>query len=611
MNDDKILIEIAAYRDPELLNTVNSALIQADNPYRVCFSICYQSDDIKDYEKLLKIKNCKVKWLKDKETKGLCYARYLCEEMLSDEKYIYQIDSHMRFVKHWDTKLIEELLSLNDKKAIISFYPPNCTEEMMSLQLNDSIFDNPGNGGLMYITEFRDKDTPFVKIQCESLNKDLKRHHLRSAFISGGNFFSFSEVHKEVRHDKDMYFYGDELFMNIKLFTYGWNVYNSTYSYIYHQYNRKNQVFSKVDNAVENEKNKLLELLKNKNDKRILNKFNMGDIRTIIEYEEFSGINFDNRIIYLNAETGELENKKYIGKISYINFRDTIENKKYNDNSIIRVLIVDLVGDYKECINSSLEKAKVKERIKFIVGSVKKNTLEKEENCNVEGFLFFDKTSKYSEILSKISKNVKDGFVVIVDSSIRFLDGWDKYLIENIRKCGNSSALTNWVWETDEEEIKSLKPYINIEKKVTHFSNYIPNLIYDDKIDLKKLLNLHHTSIAYNGFIFFHSSILKKIPFDPNLSYEEQKYIYSFRLWTNGIDLYLPKLSYFVRIRKEEELNTENNNQGILSSLSGIHNYYSRNVLSDYPYGIGSKRTLWTWYNHLNINYDIENKDIV
>ena len=35
----KILVEIASYKDPELLNTINSALVQADNPNRVYFSI--------------------------------------------------------------------------------------------------------------------------------------------------------------------------------------------------------------------------------------------------------------------------------------------------------------------------------------------------------------------------------------------------------------------------------------------------------------------------------------------------------------------------------------------------------------------------------------------
>ena len=121
--NDTILVEIAAYCDPEVVNTVHSAIIQADYPERVHFAICYQSDNLEDYNELKKVKNCKIKYLKESEARGSVYARYLCQQLIADEKFIFQIDSHMRFVKHWDTKLIEQLLSLNDKKQYYLYIP--------------------------------------------------------------------------------------------------------------------------------------------------------------------------------------------------------------------------------------------------------------------------------------------------------------------------------------------------------------------------------------------------------------------------------------------------------------------------------------------------------
>ena len=73
---NKILIEIAAYRDPDLLNTVSSAIKQADYPERVFFAICYQGDKKGDYEALEKNPNIKLQYLKESEVKGLCYARH-------------------------------------------------------------------------------------------------------------------------------------------------------------------------------------------------------------------------------------------------------------------------------------------------------------------------------------------------------------------------------------------------------------------------------------------------------------------------------------------------------------------------------------------------------
>lgn len=613
MNKDKILVEIASYRDPELLNTIHSALIQADYPERICFSVCYQGDDTKDLEKLKKIDNCKIKWLTEKETRGSCYARYLCQKMIEDEKYIYQIDSHMRFVKHWDTLLIEDLLSLNDQKAIISFYPQCCTEEMMSLPLDDKMFDEPSNGGIMYTTGFRDENSPFIKILCEPINKTDSRAHTRNAFISGGNFFSFSEVHKEVLHDPKMYFYGDELFMSINLFTHGWNVYNSGSGYIYHQYNRKNQVFPKVKNAMINEHDRFIDVLKHKNEIDYIKQYNIGSQRTIEEFEKFAGIDFTNKTIYLNAETGETENKNYIGKISYLSQKNAEQLKLLTQTEKIEVLIVDVFNDYENCIRNCLDNSINRECISFIVGSTSNNIPSKEKcfGMNIKEFIQFDQESNYSTIVNKISQHVGDNYVAVIDSSVRFLCGWDKYLCKNLKLCGKKGVLTSYLQEIFHNNTSIIHPYINIDMKIKNFKDFLPCFEYNPNVTLCKMNSPQQTPFLYNGFIFMHSNILKKIKYDPNLDYDEQKYIYAIRLWTNGINVYLPKLSYIYRNKNESLLITNNKNLNIVCSLSGIQNYYSKKLEAKYPYDIGNERPLWSWYNFINIKYDMDMHDIV
>ena len=288
----KILVEIAAYNDPEVLNTVKSAIIQADNPDRVFFSICYQSDNIKDYANLKSIGNCRLKYLKGSEARGSCFARYLCQQMIDDEDYIFQVDSHMRFIKHWDTKMIEELLSLNDNKASISFYPPNCTEEMMNLPLDDEIFDKPTSGGIMYTEGFREDDSLFICNNVYPIEENDKRAPARNPFISAGNFFSFSKIHKDIIHDPYMYFYGDEMPMAIRYYTNGWNNYSNNKSYVYHQYERKNQEFPPVNNAMADEMIRYKRLLNIENENYDLGLFGLGKERSLKEYEMFAGIDF-------------------------------------------------------------------------------------------------------------------------------------------------------------------------------------------------------------------------------------------------------------------------------------------------------------------------------
>ena len=310
---DKILIEIAAYADKELLNTVNSALLQADYPDRVYFAICYQDDDLNDYFELKKIKNCKIIHLSKKDSRGSVYARYLCQSLIDDEKYIYQIDAHMRFVKHWDTKIINQLLSLKDNKAILSGYPPAMTEEMLKAPLNDKMFDNPCHGIVMYAKDFRTdvNDSYFISCGGKLINRNNPLAYKKNAFIAAGNFFTFSEAHKEVKPDINMYFYGDELPMSIRLYTHGWNFYNPGESYIYHQYKRENQEFPglKVD-TMKNENNRLKNLLGIINDEVIYPEFNLGTVRSIKDYEEAFGIDFTNKTLSDLTKTGNFENIK-------------------------------------------------------------------------------------------------------------------------------------------------------------------------------------------------------------------------------------------------------------------------------------------------------------
>ena len=608
MNDkDKILVEIASYRDPELLNTVYSAIIQADYPERVFFAICDQSDNMEIYEKLKINKNCKIKKLKESEARGSCYARYLCQQMIDDEKYIFQIDSHMRFVKHWDTKLIEELLSLNDKKAIISFYPAYCTEEMMKLPLYDKKYDEPTEGCIMFTTGFHNGDSYFLKINSMPINKDDPLAKTKSVFMGAGNFFTFSEAHKEVLHDPNMYFYGDELAMAIRLYTHGWNIYNSGEGYVYHQYERKNQKFPPVENGMSNELNRLLTLIGVSKNKEDLGEFGLGNERTLEDFEKFSGIDFKNRIIHLNAESGEIENEELRNKISFFSTLKKEKEEETNKAEKIEILIVDLFNEYEKCIDVCLNNAVNKEKINFIVASRKTNRMSKEnlQKKHIKKYIHLKRDETYSQGLSKISEYVGDCYIAIVDSSVRFLKGWDKYLLANIKECGKNSALTSWVWKASEEtDAENFMVYNNIPKEFKEFYYYLPYLYYDEKNDLSKRKNPYKTPFISDGFLFCHSNIIKKVKIDPNITYEEQKYLYSLRLWTNGIDIYYPNFSYMVRTKEESLLNSEKQNYDIRCIVSRVNSFYNKKTSEKYDYDIGNARPIWGWYEMLKVDYD-------
>lgn len=604
-NNDKILILIAAYCDDELLNTVRSALIQADNPNRIYFSICYQSDNLKDYEELKKIKNCRIKYLKASEAKGTCFARNICKQMIEDEKFIFQIDSHMRFVKHYDSKLIEQLVSLNDPKASISFYPPDCTEEMMKLPLDDKVFNEPGPGIIMRAKDFRNDLYPFIKIEGIQLNKN-DMEFKKNPLISAGNYFAFADIYKSVLEDPNMFFYGDELPMAIRYYTHGLNNYSGKESYIYHKYVKEMREFPQFNDAFINEQNRFLKLLKlNYLNEEMddIGQFGLGEERTLKDFENFSGIDFKNKKIYMSAELGNFENEKIRNKLSYLKERDYSLYKKQLEQSKIEVIIVDLFEEYIECIESCLKNAQNKNNIQFIVGTSSTNESYKNYK-QIKKIVNYSKDDSYSKILSNLSNYLEDSYVAVVDSSFRFLNGWDKYLCDTIKTCGENTALTSWIWLTDDQtKAEGLEPYINCIKDFKCFYDYLPNLKYNYTIKLEKKKKPYQTPFISDGFLFCNSEILRTITIDPNLTYEEQLMIYSLRLWTNGIDIFYPYISYIYKTKSEKIFNTGEHHYPVICALLGMNNYYSKYLESGYQYDIGKKRTLWSWYDFMSFDY--------
>lgn len=607
--EDTIKLLIASYCDSELLTTIKSALIQADNSERVHLAICYQSDDLETLKELKKIKNCRVVHLFEKDVRGSVYARYLCQKMIEDEKYIYQIDSHMRFVKHWDTKMIEQLESLNDKKAILSFYPPNYNEDMRLLPVDDKKFNDPTSSGVMYVNGFKSDTSYFLDINSKLIGKDSVEVNKQNAFISAGNLFTYSKAYKEVIFDCEMFFYGDELPMAIRLFTHGWNVYNPKDGYIYHQYVNKLRKVPPLENAMGKENERFKDLLNIDGKNKDLGIYGLGKERTLEDYQKFSGVNFKDRIIYMNGEIGDFDNKEYINNISYLQQKKIdkyLLSKKVND---IEVLIIDKFNDYKECMKSCLSTADDKNNIKFLIATTS-------EDCdafeNVKKIIHIKKDETYTKSLAKLIKNLGDCYVMLVDSSFRFAAGWDDYYCKNLDMCGKNSVLTSWVWKTNANlEKENVWHYQNVVKEFSKFNDLLPELRYNKSIDLTERKNPYQAAFISDGFVFCKSFVFKHILPDPSLSYEEHQYIYSVRLWTNGVNLYYPSLSYVVRTRLTSDLYEGIKNRKVISSLMGIYTYESKKLKSNYKYDMGNIRPLWSWYEYINVNYDSEKMKII
>jgi len=137
---NNIFVQIASYRDPQLIPTLKSMIENAKNPKKLIIGICRQYHPDDKFDVLDEYKNDKRFRVTDvlySESKGVCWARNQVQQLYGGEDYTLQIDSHMRFEKNWDEtfiKMIKQLQKKGFEKPLLtgyvsSFNPENDPEQ--------------------------------------------------------------------------------------------------------------------------------------------------------------------------------------------------------------------------------------------------------------------------------------------------------------------------------------------------------------------------------------------------------------------------------------------------------------------------------------------------
>lgn len=119
----KIFINIASYRDPDLVNTIEDAYDKAQNPDNIFIGVSEQDDSHNN--KLDSYKNIKYTFRHFSKSKGTGWHRNeINKNLYEGEDFSLTIDSHSRFKKNWDTTYIEKYLSF-EENIILTGFPPH------------------------------------------------------------------------------------------------------------------------------------------------------------------------------------------------------------------------------------------------------------------------------------------------------------------------------------------------------------------------------------------------------------------------------------------------------------------------------------------------------
>jgi glycosyltransferase involved in cell wall biosynthesis len=300
--NSKIFIQIASYRDPELLPTLRDCISKSKFPENLVFSIAWQHTKEDEWDNLDEFKDdprFKIIDIDYKESKGACWARNTLQQQYAEEQYTLQLDSHHRFVDNWDEELInmyEGLRSKGYEKPLITSYISSYNPEtdpdgrtMVPWKMN---FDRFIPEGAVF----------FLPASIDN-HKELTEP-IPARFYSAHFAFAAGSFVKEVPHDPEYYFHGEEISIAVRGYTWGYDLFHPHKIVAWHEYTRKNRIKQWDDDVTWTSKNsnshlrnrKLFEmdgLIKDID----FGIYDFGKVRTLDDYERYAGISFKKRAV--------------------------------------------------------------------------------------------------------------------------------------------------------------------------------------------------------------------------------------------------------------------------------------------------------------------------
>ena len=292
----KIFIQIASYRDPQLIHTIKSALENAKKPKNLVFGIARQYHPEDGFDNLDEYRNDKRFRILDiphQESKGVCWARHQVQQLYKDETYTMQIDSHMRFEKDWDDEFIKMIKQLQKDG-----YPkPLLTGYVSSFDPDNDPTGRVREPWRMVFDRFIPEGAVFFLPETIPSWQEIKKP-VTARFYSAHFAFTLGEFSTEVQHDPEFYFHGEEISIAARAYTHGYDLFHPHKVLIWHEYTRKGRTKQWDDDKEWHLKNnqshkKNRQLFGMDGEEMIdMGKYGFGTVRSLSDYEKYAGINF-------------------------------------------------------------------------------------------------------------------------------------------------------------------------------------------------------------------------------------------------------------------------------------------------------------------------------
>ena len=286
-DDRKIFINIASYRDLDLIRTIDDAREKAAFPNRLVFGVMLQDEEWM-LDRLRLMSDVKIIYCHYKEAKGVGYARNrINNELYNGEEIFLQVDSHCRFYRNWDIGIAQQI-DESPENSFLTGFPPDVRNYS---EYNDYIQHDRLNCNK--ILNFKENAFPFFNSRgtVPRSEKYCKTFH-----VSGSNVFGRGEIVDVIKYDdnNDLLInpFLDQEIYSCLAYIAGYDFYVPKFANVWHNYNDNTERGDKKlrplwheDNRLDNYIKNPLHLFKSRETKRTVDQW-VAEIETEIKMNQ-------------------------------------------------------------------------------------------------------------------------------------------------------------------------------------------------------------------------------------------------------------------------------------------------------------------------------------
>ena len=298
----KIFVQIASYRDPQLVPTIKNMIENAKRPKNLRIGVARQfspEDGFDDLSEFMGDKRFRILNIPYQEAQGVCWARNLVQQLYEGEEYTLQIDSHMRFAPNWDDEMIKMIKQLQKK----GHEKPLLTGYVSSFDPENDPEGRVNEPWRMTFDRFIPEGAVFFLPESIPGWQDMKEP-IPSRFYSAHYCFTLGQFSNEVQHNPEYYFHGEEISIAARAYTWGYDLFHPHKALIWHEYTRKGRTKQWDDDKEWGRKNNHSHLTNRKlfgmdgeTQEGHDGVFGFGTVRTLRDYEKYAGLLFERRAV--------------------------------------------------------------------------------------------------------------------------------------------------------------------------------------------------------------------------------------------------------------------------------------------------------------------------